>query len=178
MSRESIRKKIEEAKAHAKLSLQSKDISPEVKLSIESLMLVIDILVVVFLDKIRKNSSNSGLPPSKNFGSNGNRNKDQNSDDTPKGDQCPNTKETLEKERVKVDSCKSCGVDLASVECLCTETRREIDINYEVVTTEVTVETKECPECGELTKGSFPLGMDGPLQYGIGIKAAIIYLYK
>ena len=32
----------------------------------------------------------------------------------------------------------------------------------------------KCPDCGQETIASFPTGMDGPIQYGIGIKAAII----
>ncbi len=178
MNRDSIRKKIKQTKERTESVLASKDLSPDVKLAIESMMLVIDIMVVVFLEKVRKNSNNSGLPPSQSFGSNGNRNKDQKTNTEPKGDQCPNTTETTEKIDLTVDECDSCGLDLSLTNCLCTETRKEIDINYEIVTTEVTAESKQCPGCGEITKASFPAGMDGALQYGIGIKSAVInYLF-
>ena len=39
---------------------------------------------------------------------------------------------------------------------------------------EVTTEIKRCKSCGQINKGSFPKGMDGKIQYGNGIKAAII----
>jgi hypothetical protein len=40
------------------------------------MLLVLEIVLAIFLEKkARKNSSNSGLPPSRNDGSNGNRNK-------------------------------------------------------------------------------------------------------
>jgi len=179
MSRESIRKRIDDLKEEADVILASNNLPKEVRLFISSMLVMMDIIVSALLTKkVRKNSSNSGLPPSQEFGSMGNRNRHQVSKNEPKGDQCPNTKETVEKERVTVDRCETCGLDLTSTECLCTETRKEIDVVYEIVTTEVTVETKECPECGKTTKASFPHGMDGELQYGIGVRAAIInYLF-
>ena len=35
-------------------------------------------------------------------------------------------------------------------------------------------ECKECPDCGTVNKGKFPEGMDGPLQYGTGVRTAAI----
>lgn len=179
MSRDSIRQKIEGLKTEADIILASNDLSKEVRLFISSILVMMDVIVSFLLSKkVRKNSSNSGLPPSREFGSTGNRNKNRANKYDPKGDQCPNTKETSEKQIVPVEECQSCGADLRNVECSCTETRKEIDIVYEILTTEVTAESKECPVCGEITKASFPHGMEGGLQYGIGIRAAIInYLF-
>lgn len=179
MERGKIRNRITDLQKEADKILASPDISQEIRLFISSMLVMMDVIVSILLTKkVLKNSSNSGLPPSKEFGSTGNRNKDQKQKEGLKGDECPNTRETVEKETVTVDSCSFCGANLSKEECLCTETRQEIDIIYEIVRTEVTVETKKCPDCGKVNKGSFPQGMDGELQYGIGIRAAVInYLF-
>lgn len=175
MNKESIKKKISEVKEKSKKTLESSDVSPEISSLIDSFLLIIEILAMVFLEKkVRKTSSNSGVPPSQNFGSNGNRNKPGNSETDKKGAQLPNTRNITEKILIPVDKCKSCGEDLSSKDADDKETRVEIDIIYEITKKEVTAEVKNCDTCGEITKGDFPEGMDGKLQYGIGIKAAII----
>ncbi|MCK5686196.1 IS66 family transposase [bacterium] len=175
MTKDSIRKQIEKAKNDAKALLSSKKTNKETAIVINSLILIIDIIVTVFLvKKVRKTSSNSGVPSSQNFGSNGNRNKPGDSETDKKGSQLPNTKNVTENILITVDKCKECGVDLSSEKTDDTETREKIDIIYEITKKVVTVEIKGCDNCGEITKGDFPQGMDGKLQYGIGIKSAII----
>ncbi len=174
MSKDSIRKKIEKLQKESEIILGSKGISNEVRFFITSMMSMIEIIVVVLLEKkIRKNSSNSGLPPSRNNGSNGNRNTSQ-GDRGKKGDQLDNTRNIETGETTTPDSCSSCSEDLNNVEVKSTEERKKIDIVYEVITHTVTAEVKECPECGHINKGKFPKGMDGKVQYGNGIKATII----
>lgn len=175
MSKDSIRKKIEEIKEKSKRTLQSENVSPEVASLIDSFLLMIDILVMVFLEKkIRKNSSNSGLPPSQNFGSNGNRNKNIENNKDQKGSQLPNTRNVTEKILIPVNNCQHCDADISSQKADDSEARVEIDIIYEIRKKEVTVEIKKCEVCGKATKGEFPKGMDGKLQYGTGIRSAII----
>ena len=175
MSKDLIRKKIEELKKESELILKSKKLSKETRVFISSMMIMIDVIVAVLLTKkIRKTSSNSGTPPSQNFGSNGNRNKPGNSETDKKGSQLPNTRNVTEEINIPVNECNSCGADLSSKDASDTESREEIDIIYEIIRKIVTVEIKDCCNCGETTKGDFPQGMDGELQYGIGIKAAII----
>lgn len=175
VNKESIQKKIEDAKKRTRDALSLKSVTPEIKAAVESLLLVIEILAMVFLEKkVRKTSSNSGVPPSQNFGSNGNRNKPGNSETDKKGIQLPNTRNVTEKILIPVDECKKCGEDLSSKKPDDKETRVEIDIIYEITKKEITAEIKECGACGGITKGNFPEGIDGKLQYGIGIKAAII----
>jgi len=75
MKKESLRKKIDELKEESKSILDSETLNTEVRLFIKSMLTIIDVVVAVLLEKkTRKNSSNSGLPPSQNKGSNGNRN--------------------------------------------------------------------------------------------------------
>ena len=175
MSKDSIRNKIKKLQNESEDILKSSDLSKEVRLFITSMMFMIDIIVDVLLTKkVRKTSSNSGVPPSQNFGSNGNRNKPGDTESDKKGSQLPNTRNVTEEILVSVDECQNCGEDLSSKKSDDKESRIEIDIIYEIRTKEVTVESKACSSCGETTKGKFPEGMDGKLQYGIGVKAAII----
>lgn len=174
MSKDSIRKKIDEAKKDAETLLASGKVSRETAVVIKSLIQVIDIVVTVLLEKkTRKNSSNSGLPPSRNNGSNGNRNNTQ-GDRNKVGDQLKNTRNVETSETTTPDKCSSCNEQLDGVTASGTEERKKIDIIYEVVTHTVTAEIIECPDCGHINKGNFPKGMDGKIQYGDGIKAAII----
>lgn len=176
MSKDSIKRQIEKAKKDANDLLLSNSVDKNAAEVINSLILIIDIVVSVLLTKKpRKNSSNSGLPPSSDYGSNGNRNKpNDNNDSNKKGSQVPNTRTVKEKIISHVNKCENCGEDISSKEAIDTESRVEIDIIYEIRKKEVIAEIKKCDLCGAFTKGVFPEGMDGNLQYGIGIKAAII----
>jgi len=175
MSKESIRDKIDKLKAESKEILKSDQMSNETRLFINSILMMLDIVVEVLLfKKVKKTSRNSGLPPSKGFGSNGNRNKAGDSETDKKGSQVPNTKNTTEEIYIPIDTCNHCHKDLSSEKIINKETREEIDIIYEIKRKKVTVEVKNCSSCFKMSKAKFPKGMDGKLQYGIGVKAAII----
>ncbi|NRA43314.1 MAG: IS66 family transposase, partial [Pseudomonadales bacterium] len=150
------------------------DVPPGVKAAVESLMAVLNIIVTVLLEKkTRKNSANSGLPPSRNSGPNGNRNK-QDHDRNKKGAQLENSRKVATSAVVSASSCAKCGSSLNNVEVTSVEERTKIDIIYEITEHTVQSEVKDCPSCCHENKGKFPDGMDGKVQYGIGIKASII----
>ena len=68
MTKLSIRNKIDEAKEKIHNSFAEEDVSLDLKFAVEPLMILLDIIVVVLLEKkIRKNPSNSSLPPSRNI---------------------------------------------------------------------------------------------------------------
>jgi len=174
MSKESLRKNIEDLKAESVAILSSKHLTTETRLFIKSMLTILDIVVSVLLTKkTPKTSSNSGLPPSRNNGSNGNRNKDQ-TNRAKLGDQIENTRTTKTYETVSPKDCSKCGSDLRNAEVEKTEERKKVDIIYEIVEHTVSSEWKLCLDCGTINKGKFPAGMDGKIQYGIGVKAAII----
>ena len=174
MQKESLRKKIDESREQAKLALESGKASPEIKATFESILLLLDIVVAIFLEKRpRKNSSNSGLPPSQNNGSNGNRNKG-NGDRASLGKVASNVQHTETSEITTPEKCSKCDEDLSGVKVTGTNERQKIDILYEVVTHTVIAEIKGCPNCGKSNRGSFPEGMDGKIQYGDSVKAMII----
>jgi hypothetical protein len=174
MSKESIRNQIEKLQNESKILLSSKNISVEVRLFINSMMTILEIIIAVLLEKkTKKDSSNSGLPPSRNEGPNGNRNKNRGKRDK-KGEQINNTRNVETEETVSPRSCKHCNKNLKNVTVKETLEKKRIDIIYEVETHTVISEVKECPGCGTINKGVFPKGMNGEVQYGNGIKATII----
>jgi transposase-like protein len=176
MNKDSLRSKIEDLKKDSDLLMKSDNLSIETRMFIKSMLVIIDVVVAtLLLKKVRKTSSNSGVPPSQSFGSNGNRNKPGDIESDKKGSQLPNTRNIIDEILVPINECGGCGTAFSSdVAADDEETREEIDIIYEIRRKKVSVEIRKCGECGETTKGEFPEGMDGPLQYGIGIKAAII----
>jgi len=174
VSKDSIRAKIDEAKVDAEALLKSNKVSPETGAVIKSLILVIDIIAAVFLEKkTRKNSSNSGLPPSKNNGPNGNRNNGS-GQRVDLGQSASNVQHSETSETTTPGSCSKCDEDLSGVKVTGTDERQKIDVLYEVVTHTVVAEVKVCPSCGHTNKGSFPQGMDGKIQYGDTVKAMVI----
>ena len=61
MSKQSIRQQIEDAKQDISKMLAKKEVPPEFLVSIKSILMILDIVVAVLLEKkTRKNSSNSG----------------------------------------------------------------------------------------------------------------------
>lgn len=177
--KESIRKKIKDAKAKIEKAKSSGKISSEASDLIDTLLLIIEIMVEVFLEKkVRKNSSNSGIPPSQDIGVHNDRNKDNKDNEDKKkkklGAQLDNSR-VEEKEHVLTPSkCNGCGENIADAPVKETEKRKLIDIEYVIKEETYTSQTKECPKCGEENQGEFPKGIDGPEQYGDSIKAAII----
>lgn len=145
MGKNSIRAKINQLQDQSKVILESNDLKPEVRFFISSMISILEVIVAVLLEKkTRKNSSNSGLPPSKNDSPNGNRNKG--SDEGKKlGEQIANTRNVETHEQTSPLECTRCKTDLTSAQVLETESRKKVDIIYEVVTSVVTAETKECP---------------------------------
>lgn len=76
----------------------------------------------------------------------------------------------------QVDCCAVCGESLTNTPCLHVERRTKIDLVFEKVVEHVDAEVKQCPTCDSTSKGRFPSDLQGPLQYGDGLKAFVINL--
>jgi len=179
INQQSVREEVDRIKADFERLAAANKINSESKMLIQSMLMLINIFVAIFLEKTtKKNNKNSSKPSSQtdkdesstlNKGTNG------------KGKLVTNATayNTRAVESVTVDKvtmCDICGKDLSKTKCDHIERRTKIDIIFEKVTEHVDVEIKTCRDCGATVKGTFPEDMPGPLQYGNGIKAYIINL--
>lgn len=131
-------------------------ISSESQAIMNSLFLIVELILAIFLERItQKDSNNSSKPSSQTEkdesalshpGSNG---KGKNENDT----QARNTrvKETITISQVT--TCDVCAEDLSDVPCVDHERRTKIDIVFEKVIDHVDAEVKCCPACDAVVKG-------------------------
>lgn len=179
VNRESLREEAERIKAEFQLITKNKKIDSETSMLFQSMLMLINLLVAIFLEKTTvKNNKNSSKPSSQtekdesattNEGAKGKGKLESNAtaDNT-------RTRETVT--IAKVIACDVCGEDLTKTACQHYERRTTIDILFEKVVEHVDAEVKHCPSCDSTVKGTFPSDMPGPVQYGNGLKAYIINL--
>jgi hypothetical protein len=175
----SVREEVSRLKADFDRLGSEGKISSESQAIMNSLFLIVELILAIFLERItQKDSNNSSKPSSQtekdesalsHLGSNG---KGKSENDT----QARNTrvKETITISQVT--TCDVCAEDLSDVPCVDHERRTKIDIVFEKVIDHVDAEVKRCPACDATVKASFPSDRHGPLQYGDGLKAFVINL--
>ena len=174
----SIREEVIRLKQEFEQLCSTGNVSPEVRAIMNSLLVVVELILSIFLEKTtRKNSKNSSLPSSQTE-----------KDDSAKQDSRSKGKghrvngkigNTRVKETVtiaKAETCDTCGAPLDPTPCQGHERRTKIDIVFEKVVEHVDAEIKECPNCKATVKGDFPKDMPGTLQYGNGLKAFVIHM--
>jgi transposase len=176
---QSVREEAERIKTEFDHLVADKKINKESKILFQSMLMLINLLIAIFLEKTtKKNNKNSSKPSSQTE-------KDDSSITHPgsngKGKQesdviASNTRTIETVIFAKVIQCDVCGEDLTNAPCDPMERRTKIDIVFEKVVEHVDAETKQCTHCNATVKGQFPADMPGPLQYGTGLKAYIISL--
>ena len=154
-------------------------VGPESRALIEALLMLMQVLIAVFMEKnTPKTSTNSSKPSSRTE-------KDQSALSHPgthtKGkpydpSRSGNTRTVETVALSKVSACEECGEDLRETRPDGHERRTQIDIVFEKVLSHVDAEIKSCPHCGAETRAPFPEAFSGPLQYGSGIKAYVLNL--
>lgn len=153
-------------------------LSEESSVLIRSLLMIVNLLVAVFMEKnTRKTGKNSSIPSSQTG-------EDKSASTSPsngKGlaennEQFDNSRSVETKELAAVNRCSECGENLSKVSVIDHERRTRIDIVFEKRIEHVDAQIKRCPCCDHLNKGQFPVDMHGPVQYGLGIKAYILNL--
>ena len=157
----------------------AKRIDKELAMLIKSMLVLINILVAIFMEKkVNKNSKNSSQPPSQTIKdeSTPSESKTNGKGKTEKNETASNTKTTVNIATIEVNQCDICGEDLTNEKCEHTERRTQIDIIFEKTVNHIDVEIKQCSNCDSIVKGKFPDDMPGPFQYGNGIKAYVINL--
>lgn len=179
LDKTSVRAEVNRLKADFDRLGSEEKISSEIQAIMNSLFMIIELILAIFLERsTKKDSKNSSKPSSQtekdetalgHHGSNG-KGKSENKD------QARNTrvKETVTISQVL--TCDVCAQDLSGVPCIDHERRTKIDIVFEKVVDHVDAEIKRCPACDATVKGAFPSDRHGPLQYGDGLKAFVINL--
>ncbi len=179
VNKQSLREEFEALKGRfAQLGAEGK-ITAESRALFEALLMLLQVLMAIFLEKTTpKTSANSSKPSSQTP-----------KDETALGHAGPHTQgraydpsrsantRTVEYTQTsKVRFCETCGEDLRTVHPHGHERRTQIDIVFEKVVTHVDAEIKSCPHCESETRGAFPEAFAGPVQYGAGIKAYVLNL--
>jgi transposase len=176
---QSVREEAERIKAEFQRIAENKKIDTEISMLMQSMLMLINLLIAIFLEKTtKKTNKNSSKPSSQTE-------KDESSTTNPgangkgkqESDTVANNTRTIETITIaRVTQCDICGQDLTDACCEHIERRTKIDIVFETVIEHVDAEIKYCENCDSIVKAKFPSDMPGPLQYGDGLKAYIINL--
>ncbi len=157
---------------------KDKKINSETRMLFQSMLMLINLLVSIFLEKTtKKTSKNSSIPPSQTGKDESSTQPGTKGKGKLESDSTVDNTRTVETVTIAaVEYCDVCGEDLSKVASFDLERRTKIDIVFEKTVEHFDAEKKICPNCDSEVKGTFPSDMHGPLQYGGGIKAYIINL--
>lgn len=140
------------------------------------------------LEKPKKDSRNSSIPPSKEDIASAEERKRTKSLRKPSGKKSggqlgheghtlPKADAVDEVVTIPLVKCPECGEDLSDVQGLEKMSRQVVDISFPApVVTQYTVFEKVCPKCGRTICSEFPEGVNGEVSYGSNVQALVVYL--
>ncbi len=179
LDKQSVRDEVDKVKLEFDTLCDTGKISGEVKLLMSSMLMIMELILSIFLErKTKKTSRNSSLPPSQT-------DKDESAVEPKGSNKKGKTESTSAVNNTRVNEtvtvsevffCTCCGEDLQHTPAQAHERRTKIDIIFEKVVEHTDAEIKQCPACESVSKGRFPSDLHAPLQYGLGIKAFVINL--
>ena len=175
----SVREELERIKSDFAAQTEAGTVPPESSMLIKSLIMLLELVFSIFLEKTtKKTSRNSGKPPSQtgkdNTSASRKGSKGKGKQESSIG--TDNARTVVTDIVLPVESCSCCGESLKDVKSESHERRTRIDIIFEKTVEHFDAEIKHCPSCHAVSKGDFPSGVHGKLQYGNGLKAFIIHL--
>lgn len=179
LDKASVRTEVSRLKADFEKLCADGKITSESQAVMNSLFMVVELILAIFLERTtQKDTTNSSKPSSQTgkdesaLGHPGSHGKGK-----PENKCASQNRRTVENVTLsQVETCDGCGEDLTGVPCTQVERRSKIDIVFEKVVEHVDAEIKQCPTCEATVKGRFPTDLQGPLQYGNGLKAFVINL--
>lgn len=179
MDKQSVREEFNRIKSEFDTIAKKQKVTPEIKALFTGIMLLMEVILAIFLEKkTKKTKDNSGKPSSQtekdetSLGTEGSKGKGKSEENHI----AANTRSVETTVVIPIDYCDQCGESLKKTPCLCVERRTRIDIVFEKTVEHLDAEIKHCPQCNAQVKAPFPDDMQGPLQYGNGIKAFVICL--
>ena len=179
VNRTSLREAFDEQKRTFERLKHEGRMTPETIALVNALLMLMEMLVAVFLEKTTsKTGLNSGLPSSRSAQDETARSTSGARGKGPKEKEaaCANTRTVTVCEQSVVEQCRKCGEDLTDTASCGHERRTLVDIVFETVEHHVDAQIKRCPRCRAENRGRFPDTMPGPLQYGLGIQAWVVHL--
>ena len=153
----SVREELDRIKSDFAAQTEAGTVPPESSMLIKSLIMLLELVFSIFLEKsTKKTSRNSGKPFSQ----------------TGKGKQesalsADNSRTVVTDLILPVESCSCCGESLKNIKSKGHERRTRIDIVFEKTVEHFDAEIKNCPNCKKVNKGDFPSGVHGKLQFGL-----------
>src|SRR5437879_5372515 len=152
---QSVREEAERIRNEFQRIAANKKMDAEISMLMQSMFMLINLLIAIFLEKTtKKTSKNSSKPSSQTE-------KDESSTTQPatngkgkqESDAIANNTRTIETFTVaQVTQCDICGQDLTDAACEHIERRTKIDIIFETVVEHVDAEIKYCDNCDSITK--------------------------
>jgi transposase len=147
MNQQSVREEAERIKAEFDRMAENKKIDSESRILFQSMLMLINLLIAIFLEKTtKKNNKNSSKPSSQtekdesalsNPGTHGKGKQESNA--------TANNTRTVESITIaSVTQCDICGQDLTNADCQNHERRTKIDIVFEKTVEHVDAEVKQC----------------------------------
>ena len=175
----SVREQLKQSQSDFQRLLIDGKLPSEAEALFSGLLLLLETLVAIFLERATKKTNKNSSKPSS-------QTKKDESSTVAHGSHSQGKEESGEKfansrtnESISISPvsfCEVCGNDLSQAPCIGHERRTKIDIVFEKVVEHVDAEIKLCPNCNCEAKGEFPQDMPGPLQYGNGLRAFLINL--
>ena len=166
INHQSVREEAERIKAEFDKLSAGKKTNNETKMLFHSMLMLINLLIAIFLEKsTKKNNQNSSNPSSQTEKDESSSiDKGSNVKGKLESNATANNTRTVETITIaRVEQCDVCGQDLRKTACTHLERRTKIDILFEKVVEHVDAEIKICPRCDATVKGTFPADMQGRL---------------